>query len=112
MHNACDNVAQMANVRRLGREGEEAAGIVKNTKRIDSLTGTASHRVPDEIGETWIREVKNVKTLHFSSQLRDSLYTAIEEGKDFRLAIRSNTKLSARLREVIDASWIKLEFLD
>jgi len=43
------NTIKMRNVRNLGKAGETAAGIVKNTERISSITGTASYRIPDEI---------------------------------------------------------------
>ena len=67
--------------RRLGREGVNAAGIKRNTKRVDSVSGTANYRIPDEIGDTWIKEVKNVGEPSFDAQIRHSLYYTIMEGK-------------------------------
>jgi RHS repeat-associated protein len=56
----------------LGRQGEEAVGILGPKRAIDSITGTAVRRFPDQITETSIFEVKNVRHLNFTNQIRDS----------------------------------------
>ena len=71
----------------VGKAGEEAAGIVKDTSRIDSLTETADYRVPDEITATTIKEVKNVAYQGFTAQIQDSLYEGLMTGKTFILQV-------------------------
>ena len=101
--------------RTLGRAGEEAAGIVRNTKRIDSLTGTAAFRVPDVLDEAAmiIGDVKNVGRLSFTRQLRD--FTAFAKARDFtfELTVRAGdgTRLSGPLQQAIDAGDIVLRQL-
>ena len=52
--------SKMEQVRKAGIEGEKAAGIAKNTQRIESITGKAAYRIPDELTATCLKEVKNV----------------------------------------------------
>jgi hypothetical protein len=102
---------KMQTVRKLGKEGENAAGIVKNTQRIDSLSRKAKYRIPDEIKEKVVTEVKNASRVDFNCQIRDSLHHAIEQGKDFILVVRRDTILSQSLKDAIRDGWIKLEYL-
>lgn len=88
--------------RTLGRQGEEAVGIVKNTKHIKSLTGTASYRVPDGLTDTAIIEVKNVSKLSYTNQLRDYVAWAKHKGLRFELYVRESTQLSKPLQEAVD----------
>ena len=97
--------------RRLGREGEDAAQIVKNTQRIESLSGRTTYRIPDALTKRTLTEVKNVKYLHFSTQLRDSLHYSIMTNRQMILKTRSDTVLSKDLLRAIQAGWINLEFL-
>ena len=97
---------------KLGKEGEQAAGIIKNTRRIESITGTAAYRVPDEITKAGIREVKNVKELSFTSQIKDLFLAAQKEGKPLTLSIRRNTKLSKPLQELVKRGEIKIEYIN
>jgi hypothetical protein len=105
------NHVKMETVRRIGREGEAAADIAKNTKRIESLSGKAAYRVPDEMTPTTLTEVKNVATLSFDAQIRDFLHYSIMTERRFILKIRPGTKLSKSLEDAIRAGWIHLEFL-
>lgn len=54
-----------------GNAGEAAAGIIKNTTRIPSASGTAAYRIPDQLTATVLGEVKNVKHLSYTAQLQD-----------------------------------------
>jgi hypothetical protein len=67
--------AKMAAVRAAGKVGEEAAGFVKNTQRIPSLTGTANFRVPDmlDLSRGMVGESKNVARLSLTSQIKDDI---------------------------------------
>ncbi len=107
------NAQKMAAVRQLGHEGEEAANIAKNTERIPSLSGKVAYRIPDELTETMLKEVKNVAELSFDSQIQDSLHYAMETGRDFVLVVRAGngTHLTPQLQRAVDAGWIILEHL-
>jgi len=80
----------MAGVRAAGNAGEASAGIVKNTQRIPSLSGNAAYRIPDELGNGVLGEVKNVSSLSYSSQLRDFAGYAQQRGLQFNLYVRRN----------------------
>jgi hypothetical protein len=90
-------------VQRAGKEGEEAAGILKNTQRIESLTGTAKYRVPDELTKVGLREIKNVLKLSNTKQLQDYLLYARKTGRKFILETRPNTIISGPLQKLINA---------
>jgi hypothetical protein len=96
----------MSGVRAAGQAGETAAGIVRNTQRIPSATGRAAYRVPDELTDTVIGEVKNVKHLEFRSQLQDDLAYAQANGLEFRLYVRESTTFSGPLQKLIDSGVI------
>ena len=104
------NKDKMEEVRRLGREGEK--GINKNTKHVDSISGKKKFRIPDEMTDDTLTEIKNVKHLNFSTQLQDSLHYAIMEGKQMFLRVRKSTRLSGPLQRAIDEGWIIVEYLD
>src|SRR5262249_35574569 len=72
---------------KLGRAGEKAAGIVKNTEQIISATGRARFRVPDLLDHEAkiIGEVKNVGYQHLSSQIKDDIAYARANGYTFEL---------------------------
>lgn len=104
-------VQAMQNVTKLGREGEAAAGIIKNTKRIPSKSGSAEYRIPDELGNGIIGEVKNVKYQELSSQLLDDLAYAESQQPPllFKLYVRRETELSKPLQELERQGRIKIE---
>ena len=98
----------MAGVRAAGSEGEAAAGIVKNTQRIPSLSDSAAYRIPDELGNGVLGEVKNVSNLSYSSQLRDFAAYAQQQGLTFNLYVRGSTTLSGPLQAAVDNGSINL----
>jgi hypothetical protein len=99
-----------ANALRLSRAGEQAAGILRNTERVPSLTGTASYRVPDVLDRSGrlIGEVKNVGSLSYTSQLRDFSAFARSSGFTFELTGRGSTQLSGPLQQAVSAGDIIL----
>ena len=97
---------RMAGVRALGQEGEAAAGIVKNTQRIPSATGAAAYRIPDELGNGLLGEVKNVKSLSYTKQLQDFSNYAQTSGLRFNLYVRRSTTFSEPLQQLIDSGAI------
>ncbi|WP_428267207.1 putative toxin [Haliangium sp.] len=99
--------------RQLGQAGEAAAGIVKNTERIASLTGTARYRVPDVLDHAArvIGEVKNVSRLSYTKQLRDFVAYAQHHRYTFYLWVRTTTQLSVPLQQAVRRGQIILRFL-
>ena len=93
----------------IGRAGEIGAGIIKNTERIESLTGTVFYRIPDELkhAEKIIGEVKNVRYQAFTRQLKDSVAYAQKYGYKFRLYVRQGAELSKPLQDAIDSGLIQ-----
>jgi hypothetical protein len=98
----------MADVRAAGLAGEQAAGIIKNTTRIPSASGTAAYRIPDELTSTTLGEVKNVSSLSYTSHLRDFADYAKDAGLEFELHVRASTTFSAPLWDAINSGQIKL----
>jgi hypothetical protein len=119
-HNVCpeadggdaaeSEVTGTALARQLGQEGEQAANIIKNTERIDSLTGTANYRIPDILDhvEQVIGDVKNVATQGFTRQIQDSLYYALQNNYDFVLIVRQSTTFTAPLQALIDNGFVNI----
>ncbi len=90
---------------RVGKAGEDAAGIVGPKSRI-RIPGTDRYRVPERITPTTITEVKNVRRLSYTQQLRDLVNAAEVTGRDFELFIRETTEVSGPLREAIEQGHI------
>jgi hypothetical protein len=97
----------------LGRAGEAAAGIIKNSERIASATGSAAYRVPDVLNHSGriIGEVKNVGSLSYTNQLRDFAAYASKNGYSFQLWVRPTTQLSGPLQQAVANGEIVLRFL-
>jgi len=98
---------------RVGQAGEAAAGITKNTTRVDSALNPGRYRVPDVFDPRAgvIGEVKNVGSLSYSSQLRDYAAIAQREGYRFDLFVRRSTDLSGPLQRAIAGGNINLRYL-
>ena len=92
----------------VGKMGEQLSGIVKNTTRYTVNNRT---RIPDGVTSKFIQEVKNVKTLSYTSQLKDSLQIAQSSGRRLQLFIRPNTKLSGPLKNAITQHNIRVRYL-
>jgi hypothetical protein len=92
----------------LGQTGESVAGIVKNTTRIPSLTGTAAYRIPDQLirSQSLLSEVKNVAYQPYTSQIKDYLLYAQQQGLKFELIVRQNTEFSKPLQVLVGAGKI------
>jgi len=90
--------------RQLGKEGEDAAGIINAKSRIPSLSGTAKYRIPDELlqDEKILREIKNVSSQSYTNQLRDFNAWSKQNGYQFVLEVRPGAKLSGPLQEAIN----------
>ena len=87
--NIGDDVAETAlqKAKRLGKEGEDLAGITaKKTK----ITVNGRTRFPDAITEDVVKEVKNVKYQGFTKQLKDYIQWANDNGRRVELYVRPN----------------------
>ena len=90
-----------------GRAGEVASGLVKNTKRIHSLTGTASYRIPDGLSDTILSEVKNYSgTLSYTNQLKDFVLYSQSNGLEMHLY--TNAHLTEPLQHAVDIGLIQV----
>jgi len=99
----------MADVRAAGKLGEALAGIAKNTQRIPSASGAAAYRIPDilDAGTKTIGEVKNLNgTLSFTSQIKDDLAYAQQNGYQMVLKVSQSTQFSQPLQQVINSGAI------
>jgi RHS repeat-associated protein len=107
-------VASPALARTLGQAGETISGILKNTQRINSLTGTAQYHIPDQLlkSQRLISEVKNVAQLSLTNQIKDYSAFAQQEVYTFELWVRETTKLSQPLQKLIDNGQIILKHLE
>ena len=86
-----------------GKLGEARAGIDKNT---DVYEINGRNRIPDEVTDTMITEVKNVKTQSLSIQIKDDLDLAKNLNTDFTLITRENTHITKPLQAKIDEGLI------
>jgi hypothetical protein len=88
----------IALARKLGQAGEDAVGIVGPKSAINVAGRT---RFPDALTRTTLIEVKNVKALNLTSQLRDYISFAQQTARDVTLYTRPNTILSGPLKDAI-----------
>jgi len=104
--------SKMAGVRAAGEAGEAMAGIVKNTDRIPSLTGTAAYRVPDILDKAnkVIGEAKNYSgTVSLTEQIRDDVaFAKANPGWTVVLKVSQSTELTQPLRLLVNDGTIKL----
>ena len=100
----------MSRVRWVGKIGEKLSRLPKNTKHIVSLSKTAKYRIPDYLDKAnkIIGDVKYVKKLSYTSQLKDFMLYAQKYGYTYVLKIRKTTKLSSTLKSLVDAGKIVL----
>lgn len=112
---AVDRVADGArSVGQIGREGEvavRAAHDIGDKVRIEINPG--QFRIPDGINTDLkvLSEVKNVKNLSFTKQLRDYSSFAQQNGLGFDLYVRPSTTLSGPLSNAIDSGLINQIFI-
>ena len=96
----------------LGRLGEEAVGIPANAPKPSiKIPESGVTRYPDRLTQETIEEVKNVKYLAFTQQLRDYLAHAQNNDLTFILHARPDTTYSGLLRQLIDAGHIELRYI-
>ena len=86
---------------RIGQEGEAAVRAVEDIGPKVPIEIAGRTRIPDGLTEEVLTEVKNVKSLSFTQQLRDYESYANQTGRQFRLWTRSNTQLSGPLEDAV-----------
>jgi hypothetical protein len=89
-----------------GVEGERLAGTPRPQKAIESITGTATRRFPDELGATFLKEVKNRAVVRYTNQIQDFLLYAQRKQLDFILVVRKNTSLAPAIEALEQAGKI------
>lgn len=98
----------IANSRALGIAGEQAVGL-SGAKTAIQVGGRT--KIPDALTRTTLTEVKNVKSLSFTRQLRDFHTYSQQNGLDFILYTRPNTTLSGPLQQAINNGSIIHRFI-
>jgi len=96
---------------RIGQARERAVRAVFDLGERVSIRVAGRTRIPDGISRTALSEVKNVKSLSYTSQLRDYATFARQEGLRFDLYVRTNTKLSGPLFDAIKRGLINLRYI-
>lgn len=95
-------------INQIGKIGEKISGIIKNNTK---YFVNGRWRIPDGITKKFVQEVKNVKSLSLTSQLKDSIQLAQNMGKRMELFIRPDTYLSGPLKQAIKQYNIKVTYL-
>ena len=89
----------MATAQQIGRAGEAAVRGAFDIGPATRIVVNGAARIPDGLTATVLSEVKNVRALSYSRQLRDYAAFAADEGLQFDLYVRPNTVLSAPLQQ-------------
>ena len=84
----------------MGKAGERMAGIDQSAKGPIQINGRT--RIPDAMTDTTLTEVKNVKYISNTQQLRDFAAFANDTGRSLELWVRPTTRIA---KTVIDAGW-------
>ena len=99
----------MQDVATKGKNGELLSGLVKNTTRLPSLTGTAAYRIPDglDMSIKVLSEVKNYAgKSSYTSQLKD--FVMWSQANGFERHLYTNAILTGPLQKIVDSGIIKL----
>lgn len=83
---------------RTGQAGEAAVRAVVDIGPKESFQIAGRTRIPDGLTSSILSEVKNVKALSYTQQLRDYAAFAQDSGRQFNLYVRPGTTLSGPLR--------------
>jgi hypothetical protein len=82
----------------VGQAGERAAGIPQGSKVHIRINGRT--RIPDRLTQSELIEVKNVRKLSYTQQLRDFYEYCKRNNLRFVLVVRRDTRLSRTLQEM------------
>ena len=95
----------------IGRAGEDAVRAAYNIGKKQKFGINGRNRIPDGVTSTTLSEVKNVKSLSYTSQLRDFADIAKQQGLKYDLYVRPSTSLSGPLSQAIENGVINLKFI-
>ena len=92
----------------IGRAGERAVGI--NGPK-NAINWNGQKLIPDQVTKKLLVEVKNVKNLSFTKQLRNYSNFAQTSNRNFELYVRSSTKLSGPLHAARESGSIIIKYI-
>ena len=95
----------------IGKAGELAVQAAHNIGPKVRIAINGRNRIPDGLTNSVLSEVKNVKSLSFTRQLRDFSDFAVRTGRRFDLFVRPSTKLSGPLQEAVQQGTVNLRFI-
>lgn len=95
----------------IGRVGENAVKSFHEIGGKVKIPINGRSRIPDGLTNSVLTEIKNVKTLSYTRQLRDFADYAKAKGLDYHLYVRKSTELSGPLKEAIEGGAIELRFI-
>jgi hypothetical protein len=96
---------------RVGQQGEAAVRARYDIGDKAKITVNGRNRIPDGVKRNVLSEVKNVRKLAFTRQLRDFLDFCRERGMRFDLYVRQDVKMTGPLKEAIDVNHINLRYI-
>jgi len=96
---------------KLGMAGEDAVRAAYSIGGRGFFRVGSRVRFPDGLTLAAVSEVKNVRSLSYTSQLRDYSDFAKSTGRSFDLYVRPDTLLSGPLVEAVRAGDISLKFI-
>jgi hypothetical protein len=91
---------------RKGQQGEAAVRAIRDIGPKKPIVVNGRRRIPDGMNRTTLTEIKNVKSLSYTQQLRDYADYANENGLVFELWMPRGVEMSRTLRDEIDAGRI------
>jgi hypothetical protein len=95
----------------MGQAGESAVRGVANIGEKVAIRVGERVRIPDGLTNTTLTEVKNVRSLSYTRQLRDFASYAESNGLRFDLWARKATELSGPLQQAIRSGVINLRVI-
>ena len=96
---------------RIGQAGEAAVRRVHDIGPKRPIDINGRRRIPDGITPQVLTEVKNVRRLSFTRQLRDFADFAEQTGRRFDLFVRRDTLLSGPLSDAIESGLINRRYI-
>lgn len=96
---------------RVGQAGENAVRGAYDIGPKATVNVNGRTRIFDGLTDTAVTEVKNISSLSYTQQLKDSLSYAQATGRGFDLYVRPDTYLSGPLRDAIARGDIALRFI-
>lgn len=109
---AADEVADVVtSANQIGRAGEDAVQAAYDIGSKQKFSINGRDRIPDGVTDTVLSEVKNVKSMSYTQQLRDFSDISSQKGLRFDLYVRPSTKLSSPLVRAVQDGRINLKVI-